>query len=140
MASFLRTLFEQLEIPTPAEVDAFVPAFAPMQRLDIEEPVTIGAMVGPEAFTEVRYLAHHQQICALECIPRVAGLFETAFGRASGGLVRGYCTEQADTVLVAMGSVNGTIEDVVDEQRAAGRKLGFRRDHDVSPVSGGGSP
>ena len=41
----------------------------------------MGALVGPEAFTEVRYLSHHKQVKALELIPRVAGEFKGAFGR-----------------------------------------------------------
>ena len=51
-------------------------------------PVTIGAMVGPEAFTEVRYLMHAKQMQALDAIPEIAADFAAAFGRESGGLVR----------------------------------------------------
>ena len=54
---------------------------------------------------EVRYLAHARQLSALEHIPRIAGEFAARFGRASGGLVRGYRTEGADTIVVALGSV-----------------------------------
>ena len=39
-------------------------------------PMTIGAMVGPEAFTEVSYLAHAKQLQALDAIPEVAAEFE----------------------------------------------------------------
>jgi pyruvate ferredoxin oxidoreductase alpha subunit len=92
--------------------------------LDPDEPITIGAMVGPEAFMEVRYLMHAKQRMALEAIPRIAGEFEQAFGRASGGLVQGYRLEDAETVVVALGSVLGTIEDVVDELRERGEKVG----------------
>jgi pyruvate ferredoxin oxidoreductase alpha subunit len=115
---------ERVELPTQQQVDAFLPAFAPRQVLDPDEPITIGAMVGPEAFMEVRYLMHAKQRHALETIPQIAGEFEAAFGRASGGLVRGYRDEDADTVIVALGSVLGTIEDVVDELRDAGERVG----------------
>ena len=77
--------------------------------------MTIGAMVGPEAFTEVKYLMHAKQMQALDAIPQIAADFEAGFGRPSGGLVRGYRTEDAETIVVALGSVLGTIEDVVDE-------------------------
>jgi pyruvate ferredoxin oxidoreductase alpha subunit len=115
---------ERLELPDQAQVDAFVPPFEPRQVLDPDDPITIGAMVGPEAFMEVRYLMHAKQRLALEAIPRIAGEFEAAFGRASGGLVRGYRLEDADTVVVALGSVLGTIEDVVDTLRERGEKVG----------------
>jgi pyruvate ferredoxin oxidoreductase alpha subunit len=92
--------------------------------LDPAEPVSIGAMVGPEAFMEVRYLAHAKQLSALDVIPRIADEFAQRFGRASGGLVRGYRTEDAETIVVALGSVLGTLKDTVDELRLDGVRIG----------------
>ena len=63
---------ERVEMPTQEQVDAFLPAFQPRQLLDPDEPITIGAMVGPEAFMEVKYLAHAKQMQALELIPEIA--------------------------------------------------------------------
>jgi pyruvate ferredoxin oxidoreductase alpha subunit len=116
---------EQVDIPEPAQVDAFLPPFVPHQVLDPDAPVSMGAMVGPEAFTEVRYLAHMRQLDALETIPRVAAEFAEVFGRDSGGLVRRYRTEGAETVVIALGSVFGTLQDVVDTERDAGVSLGL---------------
>ncbi len=115
---------ERVELPSQQQVDAFLPAFEPRQVLDPDAPISIGAMVGPEAFMEVRYLMHAKQQAALELIPELAREFEGAFGRASGGLVRGYRLEDADTVIVALGSVLGTIEDVIDERRERGERIG----------------
>ena len=115
---------EPLEIPTQEQIDAFLPAYEPRQVLDPDDPVTIGAMVGPEAFTEVRYLAHAKQMQALDLVPELAAEFATSFGRPSGGLLRRYRTEGAKTILVALGSVLGTIEDVVDELRDEGERIG----------------
>ena len=115
---------ERVDLPTQEQVDAFVPAFEPRQLLDPAEPVTIGAMVGPEAFTEVKYLMHAKQVQALDAIPEIAGDFSNAFGRDSGGLVRAYRADDAETIVVALGSVLGTIEDVVDELREQGVKIG----------------
>jgi pyruvate ferredoxin oxidoreductase alpha subunit len=116
--------YEPVDLPTQAEVDAFLPSFEPRQLLDPDEPVTIGAMVGPEAFTEVRYLAHAKQMQALDLVPEIAGEFAQAFGRASGGLLRRYRSEDADTIVVSLGSVLGTIEEVVDELREQGIRAG----------------
>jgi pyruvate ferredoxin oxidoreductase alpha subunit len=116
--------FERVDVPSQENVDAFLPPYEPVQTLDPAEPVTIGAMVGPEAFAEVRWLAHHKQLRALEMIPAIAAEFATTFGRTSGGLLRPYRTEGAETIVVAMGSVNGTIEDVVDDMRGAGVLIG----------------
>ena len=115
---------ERVDVPTQEQVDAFLPPFVPRQVLDPAEPVSIGAMVGPEAFTEVRYLAHVKQMQALELIPAWADEFQRAFGREAGGLVRGYRLDDAETVVVALGSVLGTLKDTVDELRSRGRKVG----------------
>ena len=115
---------EQVDLPTQEQVDAFLPPFEPRQVLDPAEPVTIGAMVGPEAFTEVKYLMHAKQVQALDLIPELAAEFARSFGRGSGGLLRGYRTEDAETIVVALGSVLGTIEDVIDELRDRGVSIG----------------
>ncbi|MCA9679005.1 MAG: hypothetical protein KC464_28500 [Myxococcales bacterium] len=115
---------EPLDVPSQDDVDAFLPPYRPVQVLDPTDPVSIGAMVGPEAFTEVRYLAHHKQLQALERIPQLAADFRARFGRDSGALLHGYRTGDADTIVVAMGSVTGTIEVAIDELRDAGLAVG----------------
>lgn len=125
MDGFILThAYEQVDVPEQAQVDAFLPPFVPRQVLDPDEPISIGSMVGPEAFTEVRYLAHARQMQALELIPQVSADFKHTFGRDSGGLVRPYRIEDAETVVVALGSVLGTIKDVVDEMRDQGVSIG----------------
>ncbi|MGW1344449.1 transketolase C-terminal domain-containing protein [Kribbella sp. NPDC002412] len=115
---------EGVDLPSQDQVDDFLPPYVPRQVLDPADPMTIGAMVGPEAFTEVRYLAHRRQLRALEVIPQVAADFTAAFGRDSGGLIRPYRCGDAETVVVALGSVLGTIKDTVDELRDEGVSIG----------------
>jgi pyruvate ferredoxin oxidoreductase alpha subunit len=125
MDGFILThAYERLDIPSQAQVDAFLPPYEPRQVLDPAEPVSIGAMVGPEAFMEVRYLAHAKQTMALDLIPQIAAEFEAGFGRKAGGLVRGYRLDDAETIVVALGSVVGTLEETVDAMRAAGERVG----------------
>lgn len=115
---------EPVELSTTEEVQAWLPPYVPRQVLDVDDPVSIGAMVGPEAFTEVKYLAHHKQLQALDLIPEVAASFKEHFGREAGGLVRPYRCEDAETIIVALGSVLGTIKEVVDHRRERGDKIG----------------
>jgi pyruvate ferredoxin oxidoreductase alpha subunit len=115
---------ERVDVAEQAQVDAFLPPFHPRQALDPDAPVTIGAMVGPEAFTEVRYLAHAAQLRALDRIPVLTAEFAEAFGRPLAGLVTPYRTDGAETVVVALGSVLGTVKDTVDELRADGVPVG----------------
>ena len=125
MDGFILThAYERSSCPTPSRSTPILPPYEPRQVLDPADPVTIGAMVGPEAFTEVRYLAHYKQMQALDLIPEIAAAFEQQFGRATGGLLHRYRSEDADTIIVALGSVLGTIEDVVDELRDRGERIG----------------
>lgn len=61
---------------------------------------------------------------ALELIPQIQKEFAEIFGRDSGGLVRPYRLDEAETIIVSMGSVLGTIKEVVDERRERGEKIG----------------
>jgi pyruvate ferredoxin oxidoreductase alpha subunit len=115
---------ERVDLPTQEQVDAYLPPYLPRQVLDPAEPISIGAMVGPEAFMEVRYLAHAKQRQALELMPSWADEFRRIFGRESGGLIHAYRIDDAETVVVALGSVLGTIKDTVDEMRARGSRIG----------------
>jgi pyruvate ferredoxin oxidoreductase alpha subunit len=116
--------FEEVDLPSQDEVDAFLPRRPAALALDPDNPMTLGAMVGPDAFTEVRYLAHVHQLDALRAIAVVAAEFAARFGRRSGGLLRSYRLEEAETVLLALGSINGTLQEVVDERRARREQVG----------------
>jgi pyruvate ferredoxin oxidoreductase alpha subunit len=116
---------ERIDIPTQQQVDAYLPPYDPVQVLDVAEPASIGAMVGPEAFTEVRFLAHYKQNLALKLIPEFSVEFEKAFGRETGGLLRTYRADDADMLVVAMGSVCGTIKDTIDEMREEDVRIGL---------------
>jgi len=125
MDGFILThAYERVDMPSQEQVDAFLPPYVPRQVLDPAEPVSMGALVGPEAFTEVRYLAHYKQLQALSLIPKLAEEFRARFGRDSGGLIRTYRTEDAETIVVALGSVIGTVQEVVDEMRTRGSLVG----------------
>ena len=131
MDGFILThAMEEIDVVEREKVASFLPPFNPRQVLDPADPVSIGAMVGPEAFTEVKYLGHFKQLKALEIIPEISKQFADVFGRRAAGddddsgLVTKYKLEDAELILVAIGSILGTIKDVVDEMRAQGIKVG----------------
>ena len=125
MDGFILThAYEQVDIPTAEEVAGFLPPFVPRQHLDPAEPVSIGAMVGPESFMEVKYLAHQRMIDSERVVKRVAEEFEAHFGRKTGGLLRTYRAEGAETVVLALGSIIGTLKDVIDELQLDGHSIG----------------
>ncbi|MCP4377062.1 MAG: pyruvate ferredoxin oxidoreductase, partial [bacterium] len=116
--------YSQVDIPEQSEVDEFLPAFEPRQVLDPISPLSMGAMVGPEAFTEVRFLSHQKQLDALDLIPQQASQFEAIFGRDSGGLIKEFDCADAETVVITMGSVIGTMKEVLADMRADGHSIG----------------
>ncbi len=116
--------YTRVDIPGQEQVDAFLPAFEPRQVLDPSSPLSMGAMVGPEAFTEVRFLSHKKHLDALELIPQQAAEFESIFGRGSGGLVQEFDCADAETVVVTLGSVIGTMKEVLADMREDGYSIG----------------
>jgi len=126
MDGFILThAYTRVDVPEQAQVDQFLPPIEPRQVLDPAAPITMGAMVGPEAFAEVRFLAHYKQLEALDLIPAHAAEFETIFGRDSGGLLKSFEAAGKDTVVVTMGSVIGTMKSVLAEMRADGTSIGL---------------
>jgi len=115
---------DRVDVPEQVQVDAYLPPFAPRQLLDPAAPVSIGAMVGPEAFTEVRYLAHLRTLAALERIPALSRELRGILGHDVPGIIDPYRLYGAEIVVVALGSVLGTLKDTVDELRDHGMRVG----------------
>ena len=125
MDGFILThAYTRVDMPGQADVDAFLPPFEPLQVLDPAAPITMGAMVGPEAFSEVKFLAHFKQLEALEIIPAQAAEFQTRFGRDSGGLIKSFEAEDKETVVLTMGSVVGSMKSVLADMRGEGVSIG----------------
>lgn len=115
---------EVVDTPEQELVDKFLPPLSPLHALDTKDPISMGVLYDPSAYMETRYAIQESMNAALDLIPKIAGEFEEIFGRASGGLIQTYKTEDADRVIIAMGSVVGTIKEVIDEMRDAGEKVG----------------
>jgi pyruvate ferredoxin oxidoreductase alpha subunit len=105
--------FEPIDLPEPEIVDRYLPTYRPRQVLDPDDPVTIGAMVGPEAFTEVRYLAHHQLQQADHWFTELADDWSLLTGRHLA-TVNPYRLDGARTAVVSLGSVGGTVAEAID--------------------------
>jgi pyruvate/2-oxoacid:ferredoxin oxidoreductase alpha subunit len=90
-------------------------------------------MVGPEAFMEVRYLAHARQLSALERIPQIGEEFAERFGRTTGGLLRTYRCEDAELLFVACNTPSRMVKGAVEELRQKGVKAGLFRPQTLWP-------
>jgi len=113
--------------------DNFLPPFQPENVLDPKDPKTFGAFAAPDTYEEFRYLQEQAMQKALPKIEAVVKEFEEVFGRFHGGLVDGYMLDDAEIVIMSMGSVLGTIKDVVDQYRARGEKIGVLKVRSFRP-------
>jgi pyruvate ferredoxin oxidoreductase alpha subunit len=129
--------YEPVEQLTQADVDKYLPAFAPKERLDAADPISFGMYATPEYYHEFRY-AHDKALKDSQAIIEKAGKeFAKLFGRDYSAMVEGYHLEDAETVLVAMGSICGTTKDAIDEMRAEGKKVGLLKIRVFRPFPSG---
>lgn len=121
MDGFLLThIFEPVNLASQEDVDAFLPPFRPELYLTTKDPKTFGAFAEPDKYMEFRYMNYEAMERAKGKIVKVAKEFSARFKRFKGGLVDEYKTEGADVIIVTMGSVIGTIKDVIDREKKVG--------------------
>lgn len=121
----LSHVYEPLVLLEQDLVDEYLPSYAPEYKLDPKNPMTFGAFADPESYTEFRYLQQKAMDNAIGKVEEAANDFHKTFGRYYGGLVDEYETEDAEIILMAMGSVIGTIKETIDNLRSKGVKVGL---------------
>ena len=117
--------YELVNIPAQSEVDEFLPPFQSKNAIDFESPRSFCISASTEWNMEFRYQQHEAMNRAVPVIAAVDKGFGEKFGRFYGGLVEEYRCEEAEVVLVGMGSVTGTARIIVDRLRDQGVKVGL---------------
>jgi pyruvate ferredoxin oxidoreductase alpha subunit len=134
MDGFVLThVYEPVELLDKEKAREFLPDFRPEHILDPDHPMTFGAFADPSTFTEFRYQQFEAQLKALPKIEEVARQFQESFGRYYGGLIDGYFLDDAEIVIVTLGSVVGTIKDAIDAMRSEGKKVGLLKIRSYRP-------
>lgn len=116
--------YELVEVPSQEAVDAFLPPFETENKLDFENPKNMCFSSSPGDNMEFKYQQHRVAAKAAEVIKEVDEMYHKKFGRGYGGLVDGYRCEDAEIILVTLGSITGTCRVVADELRREGKKVG----------------
>jgi pyruvate ferredoxin oxidoreductase alpha subunit len=116
--------YEPVELLDQELVDDFLPLYEPTDYLNVDDPKTFGMFADPNYYTEFRYQNHRALEAAKTVIAEVSREFGEIFGRDHGGLIEEYRCDGAEYVLMAMGSVVGTLKDTVDDLRDAGIRAG----------------
>jgi pyruvate/2-oxoacid:ferredoxin oxidoreductase alpha subunit len=123
-AFYVSHALEPVSIPAQALVDAYLPPFAPVQRLDTAAPSGWGNVV-----TQDMYYRHRQDIeAAMGRVPELAAEADRDWAMRTGrsfGVVERYRCDGACIVVVSMGSLCGTARDAVDAMRDQGLAAGL---------------
>jgi pyruvate ferredoxin oxidoreductase alpha subunit len=126
MDGFILThAFEPVDIPEQKQVDDFLPPFKPRHIVDPRWPRGIGLYADPRFYMETRYILHRAMEKSEKTIKEVSADFAKTFGRDSGGFIKTYKLKDADVAIVSMGSVVGTIKDLIDTLEEEGKKVGL---------------
>lgn len=137
MDGFVLThVFEPVKTFDQADVDAFLPPYEPVHYLDPDKPMVFGSYTDDVNTLEFYYLTQQAVLRAKGKIEAVAREYEKSFGHYHGGLIDTYGTEDAEVILVAMGSTVGTLREAVDVLRGEGVKVGLIKVRSFRPFPG----
>ena len=120
----LSHVIEPIQFPAQEDVDRFLPPYAPLYTLHPDRPVTMGAYAMPELYTEAKYGQEMAIRNSKAVVKEVMDQFSTEFGRKYS-IVETYNTENADTVFMALGSINENIKTAIDILKDNGKELGL---------------
>ena len=116
---------EPVDIPLQDTVDKFLIPYQPKHAyLDPEDPMSLGTFTDPNYYMEARYDMEVAMEGSKKVIRDVHKEFTEVFGREYD-LVEEYMCDDAEIILVAMGSICGTIKTVTDSLRTQGEKIGL---------------
>lgn len=117
--------YEMVDIPEQEKVDQFLPPFETVNKMSFENPKNMGFSSQPIDNTEFKYQQDRAMFDSIPLIKQTDEDFAKAFGRRYHGMVENYRCEDADYIIITLGSVCGTTRIIVDELREQGLKVGM---------------
>lgn len=125
--------YEVVDVPTVEQADAFLPKFETENKLDLSNPRNLGFSAGPAHNTAFKYKEHIGLLNAKRAILEAETKFSEIFGRSYTGLTESYRTDDAEYILITLGSIAGLVKEIVDKLREAGEKVGLLRLRYIRP-------
>ena len=119
--------YETVEIPAQQQADQFLPPYVTDNRIDFDNPKNLAFSAGPDTNYIFKYKAHQGMLAAKETVTETEDAFAEIFGRRYSGLLDNYRTEDADFILVTLGSIAGLCRETADKLRQQGIKAGVVR-------------
>jgi phenylglyoxylate dehydrogenase alpha subunit len=131
---YLSHMTERVEIPDQADVDAFLPPYHPEHiLLDPERPMAVDPLTHGYLLTEYRLKHMAGQQSALALFDEIDAEYGRRFGRSYGGAIEEYRCDDAEIVLITMGSMTGAAKESVDRAREKGLQVGLLKVRLVRP-------
>jgi len=125
--------YEPVELLDQELVDDFLPRYEPVDFLTVYDPKSFGMFADPNYYTEFRYNNQKALENARTVISDVSKAFGETFGRDYGGLIEEYRCDDAELIIMALGSVVGTVKDTIDDLRDEGTKAGVIKVRTLRP-------
>ncbi|MDR2670527.1 MAG: pyruvate ferredoxin oxidoreductase, partial [Oscillospiraceae bacterium] len=119
--------YEVVDVPARAEAEAFLPPFETDNRVDFDDPKNMAFSAGPGHNAIFKYKQHAAVLRARSVVAEAEARFARTFGRRYTGLTENYMTQDAEYVLVTLGSVSGLCREVAAQLRREGVKAGVVR-------------
>ncbi len=117
--------YEVVDVPSQEQADEFLPPFETENKMSLEKPKNLAFSAGPDTNSIFKYKEHIGILNAKSVIAEAEGKFEAIFGRKYTGLTENYKTEDADYILITLGSISGLVREIVDKLRKNGEKVGL---------------
>lgn len=125
--------YEVVDVPSQELVEKFLPPYDTENKIHMDSPKNLGYSVGPDYNMEFKYLEHLGIKNAENVITEVESRFAEVFGRSYSGLVDTYLCEDADYVIITLGTIAGLCRETADLLRAEGIKAGVLRLRYIRP-------
>ena len=119
--------YEVVDVPASEQADEFLPPFETENKMSLSEPKNLGFSAGPDTNTFFKYKEHTGLLNVREVVKEAESRFESIFGRHYSGLTESYKTDDADYILITLGSISGLVRETVDKLREQGEKVGLLR-------------
>ncbi len=123
-AFYVSHAVEPVEVPSQSLVDGYLPPYEPELRLDTEKGQSFGAPIDQATWNRSRREMAEAMSQVQDKVTEAGQAWGDLTGRSYGPLEH-YRTEDAETVIVTMGSMCGTVREAVDALRDQGEAVGL---------------
>ncbi len=126
----------ETDLPDQALVDKYLPACDVPQRVDHDNPKTIGGLIWPRETMSQRVEIDEAFKQVSNVYEEHRAAFKDVFGRDPGAILEPFEVEDAETIFITSGTIATTTREEIKKRRAAGEKVGMVRVKMFRPFPG----